>query len=124
MISSPNKPSPDTRTEPAASSVVDAELKKFSDLAAQWWDPDGKFKTLHKFNPVRLAYIREHACEHFNRDTTGLKPFSGLRVLDIGCGGGLLCEPMARLGADVVGADAAEKNVKTALPMQPSSDLP
>jgi len=114
MISSPNKPSPDARTEPAASSVVDAELKKFSDLAAQWWDPDGKFKTLHKFNPVRLAYIREHACGHFDRDTTSLKPFSGLRVLDIGCGGGLLCEPMARLGADVVGADAAEKNVKTA----------
>lgn len=96
------------------SSVVDAELKKFSDLAAQWWDPEGKFATLHKFNPVRLAFIREAACRHFRLDESTLSPFTGLRVLDIGCGGGLLCEPMARLGADVVGADAAQKNVLTA----------
>ena len=97
--------------EPAASSVVEAELKKFSDMAAQWWDPDGSFATLHKFNPVRLAYIRERACAHFRLDDASLKPFDGLRLLDIGCGGGLLCEPMARLGARVTGADAAEKNV-------------
>ena len=96
------------------SSVVDSELKKFSDLAAEWWDPEGKFKTLHQFNPVRLAYIREQACSHFRIDDKTLTPFEGLRLLDIGCGGGLLCEPMARLGADVVGADAAEKNVRTA----------
>ncbi|MGI9413178.1 MAG: bifunctional 2-polyprenyl-6-hydroxyphenol methylase/3-demethylubiquinol 3-O-methyltransferase UbiG [Hyphomicrobiales bacterium] len=95
-------------------SVVEEELKKFSDLAAQWWDPEGKFKTLHKFNPVRLGYIREHACAHFGLDRDARTPFTGLRLLDIGCGGGLLCEPMARLGAEVVGADAAEKNVRTA----------
>lgn len=114
MATTPTRSRPAKKARPAASSVVDAELKKFSDLAAQWWDPDGKFKTLHKFNPVRLAYIRDHACAHFGRETRSLKPFTGLRVLDIGCGGGLLCEPMARLGADVVGADAAEKNVRTA----------
>ena len=96
------------------SSVVDAEVRKFSDLASEWWDPDGKFATLHKFNPVRLAYIREQASAHFHLDGATLTPFDGLRLLDIGCGGGLLCEPMARLGARVVGADAAEKNVKTA----------
>ncbi len=109
-------PANDSRTEAAGqpSSVVDSELKKFSDLAAEWWDPDGKFKTLHQFNPVRLAYIREQACAHFGLGTETLTPFNGLRLLDIGCGGGLLCEPMARLGADVVGADAAEKNVRTA----------
>ena len=102
------------RPPAAESSVVEEELKKFSDLAAQWWDPDGKFKTLHKFNPVRLAYIRDEACTHFGLDPDARAPFEGLRLLDIGCGGGLLSEPMARLGADVVGADAAERNVKTA----------
>ena len=96
------------------SSVVEEELKKFSDMAAEWWDPEGKFKTLHRFNPVRLAYIRENACAHFGLDQNARTPFAGLRLLDIGCGGGLLSEPMARLGADVMGADAAEKNVKTA----------
>ncbi len=88
------------------------EVAKFSALAAEWWDPTGKFAPLHKFNPVRLAFIRETAAAHFGRQ--GLKPFQGLSLLDIGCGGGLLCEPMARLGFDVLGADASEKNVKTA----------
>jgi len=90
------------------------EIDRFHAMAADWWDPNGKFRPLHKFNPVRLAYIREHVLAHFGRDGGVMRPFEGLRFLDIGCGGGLLCEPMARLGADVVGADAGEKNVRIA----------
>lgn len=90
------------------------EIDRFHKMAAEWWDPHGKFRPLHKFNPVRLAYIREHVLAHFGRDGGVMRPFEGLRLLDIGCGGGLLCEPMARLGADVVGADAGEKNVAIA----------
>jgi len=93
-------------------SVDPGEVAKFSALAAEWWDPAGKFAPLHKFNPVRLAFIREVAGAHFGRD--GLKPFQRLSLLDIGCGGGLLSEPMARLGFAVLGADASERNVKTA----------
>ncbi len=95
-----------------APSIDPAEVAKFSALAAEWWDPAGKFAPLHRFNPVRLGYIRETAAAHFGRQ--GLKPFEGLALLDIGCGGGLLSEPMARLGFTVLGADASEKNVKTA----------
>ena len=91
-----------------------SEIDKFSAMAAEWWDPDGKFGVLHKFNPVRLDYIREHVTAHFGLEEQNRKPFSGLRFLDIGCGGGLLCEPMSRLGAEVVGVDPAEKNIKTA----------
>jgi len=91
-----------------------AEIEKFGAMAEQWWDPDGKFKPIHKFNPVRLSYIRDHALEHFSRDGGVRRPLEGLRVLDIGCGGGLLCEPLARLGATVVGADAAERNIGVA----------
>ncbi|WP_196260621.1 bifunctional 2-polyprenyl-6-hydroxyphenol methylase/3-demethylubiquinol 3-O-methyltransferase UbiG [Pelagibacterium limicola] len=90
------------------------EIGKFHKMAEEWWNPTGKFKPLHKFNPVRLAYIREKAISHFDRDTNSLRPFEGLTILDIGCGGGLLCEPMARLGATVVGADAGEKNIAVA----------
>lgn len=90
------------------------EIGKFHKMAEEWWDPNGKFKPLHKFNPVRLAYIREHVIAHFGLDDKAMRPFTSLRLLDIGCGGGLLCEPMARLGATVVGADAGEKNVKIA----------
>ncbi len=97
-----------------SSSVDPAEVAKFSALAAEWWDPNGKFRPLHRFNPVRLAFIRETAAAHWKRDVRGLKPFGGLKLLDIGCGGGLLAEPMARMGFDVLGADASEKNVKTA----------
>ena len=91
-----------------------AEVDRFSRLAREWWNPAGKFKPLHKFNPVRLAYIKEKVCAHFHRDPSARRPLEGLRLLDIGCGGGLLCEPMARLGADVVGADAAATNVEVA----------
>ncbi len=96
------------------SSVDPSEVEKFSRLAAQWWDPKGKLKPLHAFNPVRLRYIREVAADHFGRDAKLLAPFDGLTLLDIGCGGGLLSEPMARMGFTVLGADASEKNVKTA----------
>lgn len=90
------------------------EVAKFSAMADEWWDPKGKFKPLHKFNPVRLSYIREHVIRHFGKDGSSRRPLEGLRFLDIGCGGGLLSEPMARLGAEVVGIDPAERNVMTA----------
>jgi 2-polyprenyl-6-hydroxyphenyl methylase / 3-demethylubiquinone-9 3-methyltransferase len=99
---------------PLRSSVEDAEVAKFSSIAAQWWDPAGKFGVLHKFNPVRLAYIREQTTAWLGLDPVALRPFKGLRLLDIGCGGGLLSEPMARLGAEVVGIDPSERNIKTA----------
>ena len=98
----------------AKTTIDDAEVARFSAMAAEWWNPKGKFKPLHKFNPVRLAYIREKVCETFDRDPRSVKPLAGLRLLDIGCGGGLLCEPMARLGAEVVGADASEVNIEIA----------
>lgn len=94
--------------------INQAEVEKFSALADQWWDPKGQFKPLHKFNPVRLAYIREKVLAHFVRDGVKRAPFEGLSLLDVGCGGGLLCEPMSRLGFDVLGVDAAERNIKIA----------
>jgi 2-polyprenyl-6-hydroxyphenyl methylase/3-demethylubiquinone-9 3-methyltransferase len=97
-----------------SASIDPAEVAKFSALAAQWWDPAGKFAPLHKFNPVRLGFIRAEAAAHFGRDARSLRPFDGLSLLDIGCGGGLLSEPMARLGFQVTGADASEKNIGTA----------
>src|SRR6201986_2332759 len=95
-----------------SASIDPSEVAKFSALAAEWWDPQGKFAPLHKFNPVRLEFIRHEAAAHFGR--SGLRPFEGLSLLDIGCGGGLLCEPMARLGFAVTGADASERNIGTA----------
>ncbi|WP_370339191.1 bifunctional 2-polyprenyl-6-hydroxyphenol methylase/3-demethylubiquinol 3-O-methyltransferase UbiG [Parvularcula marina] len=96
--------------------TIDAsEVEKFSAIAAEWWDPFGKFKPLHKFNPTRLALIKDRICAHFGRNREDIRPLEGLRLLDIGCGGGLVSEPMTRLGATVTGLDAAEKNVKTAL---------
>ncbi|MCA0042108.1 bifunctional 2-polyprenyl-6-hydroxyphenol methylase/3-demethylubiquinol 3-O-methyltransferase UbiG [Celeribacter sp. ASW11-22] len=90
------------------------EVAKFEAMAAEWWDPTGKFKPLHMMNPVRLDYITSQIAAEFGRDLTSDRPFEGLRLLDIGCGGGLLSEPMARLGATVVGADAAERNLPVA----------
>ncbi len=98
----------------AKTTVDDAEMEHFSRMAAEWWNPAGKFRPLHKFNPVRLAYIREKVCAAFGRDPASARPLEGLRLLDIGCGGGLLCEPMARLGAEVVGADPLETNIEIA----------
>jgi 2-polyprenyl-6-hydroxyphenyl methylase/3-demethylubiquinone-9 3-methyltransferase len=97
-----------------SASIDPSEVAKFSALAAEWWDPAGKFAPLHKFNPVRLAFIRSEAAGHFGRDARSLRPFEGLSLLDIGCGGGLLSEPMARLGFAVTGADASERNIGTA----------
>lgn len=96
------------------SSIDPSEVEKFSKIAAEWWNPTGKFGILHVFNPVRLQFIKEQVCARFARDPFVREPFKGLRILDIGCGGGLLCEPMARLGATIVGVDPSEKNIKTA----------
>lgn len=101
-------------TASPASTIDEADVARFSAMAAEWWDEQGKFKPLHKFNPVRLAYIREQALARFGRDAKARRPFEGLSLLDIGCGGGLLSEPMARLGFVVTGADASEKNIGTA----------
>jgi len=101
-------------SELKAASVDEAEIAKFNRLAAEWWDPNGKFRPLHQFNPVRLQFIRDVAAAHFQRDAKGLKPFVGLTLLDIGCGGGLLSEPMARMGFSVLGADPSAKNIRTA----------
>lgn len=96
-------------------STVDAsEVAKFEAMAAEWWDPHGKFKPLHMMNPVRLDYITTQIAGEFDRDLSAPNPFQGLRILDIGCGGGLLCEPMARLGAEIIGVDAAERNIPVA----------
>ena len=96
------------------STVDPAEVAKFEAMAAEWWDLEGKFKPLHMLNPCRLDYITQQISMEFDRDLSADLPFKGLRILDIGCGGGLLCEPMARLGATVVGADAAAGNIPVA----------
>ena len=98
----------------ATSTIDPAEIAKFEAMADAWWDPSGKFKPLHMLNPCRLDYITAQIAAEFGRDLKSERPFAGLRLLDIGCGGGLLSEPMARLGADVVGADAAERNIPVA----------
>ncbi len=96
------------------STIDEGEIAKFEAMAAEWWDPKGKFKPLHMLNPCRLDYITKQIAAEFDRDLGSSKPFENLRILDIGCGGGLLSEPMARLGANVVGADAAERNIPVA----------
>ncbi len=90
------------------------EHEKFAKLAEEWWDPQGKFKTLHRFNPTRIAFIREKIINHFDIEKDEKKPFKDIKLIDIGCGGGLLSEPMAKLGANVTGLDVVEKNIKTA----------
>src|SRR5947208_10671483 len=99
---------------PGGSTIDAAEVARFAALADTWWDPAGKMGMLHKFNPVRLGFIKEAACRRFSRDPKRLDSLTGLRVLDIGCGGGLLGEPIARLGAAVVGADPAGANIEAA----------
>lgn len=99
---------------PRGASVDDSEVERFSRQAATWWDPRGPMASLHKFNPVRLAYIRDKAAERFGRDTRKLDCLKGIRMLDIGCGGGILSEPLARLGAQMVGADPSQENIAIA----------
>lgn len=100
---------------PKSPSIDENEIEKFRKMASEWWDPNGKFKPLHKFNPVRLAFLRDRITQHFNLDETMREPLQGLRVLDIGCGGGLVSEPLARLGAKMTSVDAGEANIKTAM---------
>ncbi|WP_440907438.1 bifunctional 2-polyprenyl-6-hydroxyphenol methylase/3-demethylubiquinol 3-O-methyltransferase UbiG [Candidatus Pelagibacter sp.] len=94
-------------------SVNKKEIDKFSKMANEWWDPEGKFKPLHKFNPTRIKYIKENIINNFKLKNK-LRPLSGINILDIGCGGGLLSEPMSRMGANVTGIDASDKNIKIA----------
>jgi 2-polyprenyl-6-hydroxyphenyl methylase/3-demethylubiquinone-9 3-methyltransferase len=98
----------------SASSVDPAEIAKFSKLSAEWWNPNGKMAPLHKINPLRLTYIRDAACRKFDRNVKSLGCLSGLRILDIGCGAGLLCEPFTRLGAQVIGVDPSATNIAAA----------
>ncbi|MBV1926418.1 MAG: bifunctional 2-polyprenyl-6-hydroxyphenol methylase/3-demethylubiquinol 3-O-methyltransferase UbiG [Rhodobacteraceae bacterium] len=99
----------------ASQTTIDpTEVAKFEAMAAEWWDPTGKFKPLHMLNPCRLDYLTTQIAGEYDLDLTTSQPFAGFRILDIGCGGGLLSEPMARLGAEVVGADAAEGNIPVA----------
>jgi 2-polyprenyl-6-hydroxyphenyl methylase / 3-demethylubiquinone-9 3-methyltransferase len=107
----------------AVDTVDPGEVAKFEAMAAEWWDPNGKFRPLHMLNPCRLDYICAQIAAEFGRDLAMPTPFSGLRLLDIGCGGGLLSEPMARLGAEVVGADAAARNIPVARVHAEQSDL-
>ncbi len=108
---------------PRKSTIDPAELDKFSSMAAEWWDPAGKFKPLHKLNPVRLRYIREKSCDHFGLDTEARQPLKNLSLVDIGCGGGLLCEPMTRLGASVTGIDPGHENIAIARNHSAAQDL-
>jgi 2-polyprenyl-6-hydroxyphenyl methylase / 3-demethylubiquinone-9 3-methyltransferase len=97
-----------------ALSIDPQEVAKFDRLAADWWDPNGPMRPLHRINPVRLGYVRDRLCGRFGRDPATRKPLAGLAVLDIGCGGGLMAEPLSRLGADVTGLDAAAENLRVA----------
>ena len=111
MAESPQK---QTGSREAAGTIDAGEIARFSAMAAEWWDPDGKFRPLHRFNPVRLGYLRDHLCTHFGRDAKTLRPLDGLSILDVGCGGGLIAEPLTRMGATVTGIDASDRNIGTA----------
>ncbi len=102
---------PQTQPPPGASNLDPEEIERFQRLAKAWWDPAGKFRPLHQIGPARLAFIRNELTRHFGRDNTGLRPLKDLAVLDVGCGGGLISEPLARLGARVTGIDPGEKNI-------------
>ena len=96
-----------------SSTINKEEIEKFSKMASQWWDPNGKFKPLHKFNPIRIGYIKNNIIKHFKMKSS-TRPLKKINILDIGCGGGLLSEPMCKLGANVVGIDASKKNIEIA----------
>lgn len=105
---------PNAPTGTAAGNIDENEVERFQRLAKAWWDPTGKFRPLHQIGPARLSFIRDTLTHHFARETNGLRPFKGLSVLDVGCGGGLMSEPLARLGAQVTGIDPGEKNIAIA----------
>ena len=107
---------------PSATSSPE-EVARFTAMAESWWDPDGKFKPLHRFNPVRLGYMRRVLCDHFGKDPQSIAPFGGLTLLDIGCGGGLLSEPLSRMGFQVTGIDAGERNIGIASTHADQNDL-
>jgi 2-polyprenyl-6-hydroxyphenyl methylase / 3-demethylubiquinone-9 3-methyltransferase len=110
---------------PLRSTIDIGEIEKFEKMAEDWWNPDGPFKPLHALNPLRIQFIRDQTLQHFQRgDPLKPQPLSGLQILDIGCGGGLLCEPMTRLGATVTGVDAAERNIDIARTHAQHMDLP
>lgn len=100
--------------EPMSGTADTDEVARFAAIAEEWWDPNGKFRPLHQLAPVRLGFIRKHVCQRLDIDETLVKPFEGLRILDVGCGGGLVSEPLARLGADVTAIDAAQRNIEVA----------
>jgi 2-polyprenyl-6-hydroxyphenyl methylase/3-demethylubiquinone-9 3-methyltransferase len=108
---------------PASPSIDAEELERFSALAESWWDPKGPMAPLHRLNPARLGFLRQTLAAHFSRDARSLRPFEGLRILDIGCGGGLISEPLARLGAAMTGIDAAEANIAVARAHARGADL-
>lgn len=96
------------------STIDESEIRKFSAIADEWWDENGKFKPLHKFNPARISFIRKKIIQHFDLDSKSLSPFSNLKILDIGCGGGLVAEPFAKIGANVTAIDASKENIEVA----------
>jgi len=106
--------SPQSNNQGGPSTVDPAEIARFSKMSDEWWDPNGPMAPLHKINPLRLAWIRDTACRKFNRNPRSLASLQGLRILDIGCGAGLLSEPLARLGAQVIGIDPSESNIAAA----------
>src|SRR6185369_16393853 len=117
-------PTADPAVNPSLTASVDpAEIAKFSALAEAWWDPAGKFRPLHRLNPVRLTYIRDRAAARFGREALAPRPLAGLCLVDIGCGGGLLSEPLARMGAQVTGIDAAEMSIAAARRHAEESEL-
>lgn len=102
------------KSSPSPARADPGEVAHFDALARQWWDPDGPMKPLHRLNPVRLSYIRDMVCAHFGLDEKVVAPFTGLTALDVGCGAGMLCEPLARMGATVTGLDPASENIAVA----------
>jgi 2-polyprenyl-6-hydroxyphenyl methylase / 3-demethylubiquinone-9 3-methyltransferase len=114
MVLTPGDTGPTAGKRPAGSTVDPAEAAKFAAMAQAWWDPHGEFRPLHKLNPTRIAFIRNEVARHHGRDPLADGPLAGLRLLDVGCGGGLLAEPMARLGAAVIAIDIGERNIEIA----------
>lgn len=106
--------SPPSPSAPASPTLDPSEIGRFERMAAEWWDPQGKFRPLHLLGPARLTFIRDEILAHFRRPPSGMRPLAGLSLLDIGCGGGLLCEPLARLGATVTGLDPGVENIEAA----------